>query len=211
MVQHSLASISFRTFENDRTTMGDGGSISAKQVGYVIIDNCAFVNCTAVNGVSISVRAESILKVKHSLFDSSCSTSNAVALFISERSFMLGENVEIKKCKSSSGAGVFVSDASQINLKEFSVGTNEANESGGAVFCRASDITFDKGNVEFNYAKAEGGAIYSEHCKVTFDLVMFSNNIAAVNGGAINSESSIIDIHNCEANTTLPEARENLQ
>ena len=50
LVQHSLAIISFSTFENDISTMGYGGSIAAEHVGNIAIDNCSFINCKAKYG-----------------------------------------------------------------------------------------------------------------------------------------------------------------
>ena len=84
-------------------------------------------------------------------------------------------------------------------MKEFQLEINKAKKSGGTVYCKQSEMIFEEGKVELNYAKSAGGGVFSEHCQVTFDSITFANNSAVISGGAIHSDSSVIDIHNCEA------------
>ena len=199
LVQHSLVIIKFSTFENDASVMAHGGSIAVEHVGNVTIDNCQFINCTAEYGGSVSVRAESIVIAKYSFFDRSFSTLSGGALYINQRSFILGSNVRIHNSKSTSGAGLFVSDSSDVLLREVNFEVNNVTKSGGTIYCKKSEISVEKGGIKFNYANLFGGGVFSEQCEVTFDYVIFRNNIAEISGGAINSESSTIDIHNCVA------------
>ena len=196
LVQHSLAIISFSTFKNDISIMGHGGSIAAEHVGNVTIDNCSFINCTAANGGSVSVKTESFIIANKSLFDNSFSNSSGGSLYIS-KSILRNFNLVIKSSQSDLGGGIFVSDSSEITMKEFHLIRNKAEKSGGTVYC--SEIIFEEGKVELSDANLAGGAVFSEHCQVTFDSVTFANNTAGISGGAIHSESSTVDIHNCKA------------
>ena len=206
LVQHSLAIVSSSTFENESSVLGYGGSISAEHVGNVTIDSCEFINCTAVHGGSVSIRAESILRVKRSLYDSSFSTTNGGGMYIS-KSFVQGYNIVIKNSKSIAGSAIFLDDLGQMTIGEFYFKANKANKSGGAIYCKNSEISFEFGGMEFNYAKSSGGAVFAHYYQVTFDYVTSVNNTAEINAGAINSEASTIDIHNCEANGNSAEKK----
>ena len=144
LVQHSLAIITFSTFEDDISIMGYGGSISVERVGDVTIDNCQFINCTAPNGGSVSVRAESVLIAKENLFDQSFSNSCGGGLYIS-KSVLRGFNVILRNSGSDLGGGIFVSDLSEITIKEFRLEINKAEKSGGTVYCKQSEIIFEEG------------------------------------------------------------------
>ena len=198
LLEHSLAIISFNTFQNDISAMGYGGSIAAEHVANVTIDNCQFINCSAPNGRSVSVREESIIIAKKSLFDNIFSNSRGDGLYIS-KSVLRSFNAVIRYRRSDLGAGIFVTDSSELTMKEFQLEINKAEKSRGTVHCKQSKIVFEEGKVKLNYAKLAGGGIFSEHCQVTFDSVTFVNNTAENSGGAIHSDSSMIDIHNCKA------------
>ena len=136
LVQHSLVLIKTSTFKNDISFIGQGGSIAAEHVGNVTIDNCHFINCSAAKGGSVSIRAESNLIAKYSLFDRSFSSLSGGALYINQRSFMSGFNVEIHDSKSDIGAGLFVSDSSDVLLREFNLEANNVTKSGGQFTAR---------------------------------------------------------------------------
>ena len=198
LVQHSLVVISSSTFDKESSVEGYGGSISAEHVGNITIDSCQFMNCTAVHGGSISVRAESILIANISHFDYSFSNSSGGSVYVS-KSIVRGYHIKFRQSKSTSGAGIIVSDFSDITIKWFLFKENIAKESGGTVYCKNSKMLYNDGNIKFNLANSMAGAVFSEYCQVTFDNVTFDKNNAGVNSGAIYSESSTMNIHNCIA------------
>ena len=206
-IRHGQALIQSCTFSNESVVSGYGGAITAENVANVTIQGSSFYNCMASYGGSVSVKSESILRIKHSNVADSFAMNEGGGLCIIQNSFVTAHNITITDGISQYGGGFHVDESSEINLSVFNFLVNCVSGLGGSIYCRNSLVTLEKGNLLQNYAekewtfrmrdKGKGGAIFGVNCHVVFDYVQITNNTASI-GGGMYFETSVVEMHNSE-------------
>ncbi len=169
------------TFENNASTVKNGGAICAYSESNVELENAIFRgNSAANNGGAIYVN-KSELKVNGATF-----TENE------------SSGVEY-------GGGALYFTGSKGTLSEVTFENNSSNSMNGGAICAYSNSTLEIEVATFNgnTAKESGGAVCLNKSEMTATTLLFSGNVATSNGGAIYSKNSTItvDTMTCENNT----------
>ena len=118
LVQHSNVIIQSCAFLGETAVWRYGGAISAENVANVTVLESSFHNCTASFGGSLSARAESVFRIKHSDFVDSFAIQRGGGIYIYQNSSIVGNNFTMHDGKSIFGGSIHISDSRRNYSKQ---------------------------------------------------------------------------------------------
>lgn len=164
----------------------EGGGAIAVMDAIVNMDNCAFVNNTAINGGSMHVDRGGRLTANATSFEANSAdlTDGAVAAHMKSKANFMGSST-FEDNTATSGGAIAAADNCTITVAASAFRSNRASSEGGAAHI-SDTASFNASGVVFeSNAGGYGGAVYMESTRETsFASCHFRHNSASSRGGA---------------------------
>lgn len=175
-------------FKDTKSSVIFADSASTK----INIDNCTFINNTAVNGGAVQIQANADVLIKKSNFINDYSSKDAGGAFYIKDclNFILQDSI-IENCTATLGGGITALD-SNLTLINVTARNNRAKYDGGVIYAMYSSLMIHNSSFDNNSARNAGVVFADEINPFNVFNNSFTNNRATNTGGAIYSLLSVI-------------------
>ena len=184
--------------DDPRHSSGNGGVIYICGESKVNLFNSSVSQNKAVHGAGIYNREKSILNARNTEFSDNAATFDTGDLKIVSccpREYKV-KNIERKDL--GDGGAIYISDESYTLLNNVSVYNNHASSGAGVYMSNKATMRATKSEFECNWADKDGGAVYAnDRCMCFVDNSSISFNKAASGPEAYIDNSSFLKIDNC--------------
>ncbi|PLX00306.1 MAG: hypothetical protein C0593_01210 [Marinilabiliales bacterium] len=182
------------TFLKGLTTYG--GAISSRNDN-LIIRNCSFLNCLAVeDGGAIACFFGSLL-IDNCTFETCSVNSEGGAIFLTDISNFEISNSTFNDCSSSTGGAIY-NHNSPGSFTNCTFSANSASTDGGVLYIdNENNVSFFSCDFISNTTVDEGGAVYNNNSDCEYYDCSFTGNHADNEGGALYNYNAILNVYRC--------------